>query len=125
MRRLVSFSVLLCLVVAGSWSAEAAQSTAGGTAPTWPRQKCDFYAKAWHKLLPMSEGKGVTAEFITGNEAFIAAGCSNGADVCPSSRADIELANRLTMAAMNFGTASSFLPFVCRQRPAPTTRDAG
>jgi hypothetical protein len=57
---------------------------------------------------------GVTEHFIKGNEAFIAAGCSNGADVCPESPEDFALANKLTIAAMGFGTASTFLPFVCR-----------
>lgn len=58
--------------------------------------------------------KGVSDHFIAGNEAFIAAGCSNGADVCPRSAKDVDLANKLTLAAMGFGTASTFLPFVCR-----------
>lgn len=57
---------------------------------------------------------GVTEHFVKGNEAFIAAGCSNGADVCPRSPKDFDLANKLTIAAMGFGTASTFLPFVCR-----------
>src|SRR3954463_5221823 len=80
---------------------------------TWPEKKCGFYRKAWHELLDLSGRKGITPAFVEGNEAFIAAGCSNGADVCPSSAEDIDLANKLTMAAMNFGTASSFLPFIC------------
>jgi hypothetical protein len=82
---------------------------------SWPAQKCAFYAKAWTELLELSGRADITDGFISGNEAFIAAGCSNGADVCPTSKGDIELANQLTVAAMNFGTASSFLPFVCRQ----------
>jgi hypothetical protein len=108
-RALLLFAVLM-LPVSG---ASAQPSTQPGT---WPQRKCGFYAKAWHDLLSMSEGRDITRAFIDGNEAFIAAGCSNGADVCPSSKGDIDLANRLTMAAMNFGTASSFLPFVCRTR---------
>lgn len=80
----------------------------------WTREKCVRYERAFRQLLPSVAPKGVTDGFIKGNESFIAAGCSNGADVCPNSPADFELANALTIAAMNFGTASTFLPFVCR-----------
>jgi len=110
-RALLLFAVLM-LPVFGASAQQSVQPSAG----TWAQKKCSFYAKAWQDLLSMSAGGDVTRAFIEGNEAFIAAGCSNGADVCPSSKGDIDLANRLTMAAMNFGTASSFLPFVCRTR---------
>lgn len=80
----------------------------------WTREKCVRYERAFRQLLPSVAPKGVTDSFIKGNESFIAAGCSDGADVCPKSPADFELANALTIAAMNFGTASTFLPFVCR-----------
>jgi hypothetical protein len=98
-------AALACVSLPSVEKATAAQKT-------WPERKCEFYAKAWREL---SGGDGVSAGFIKGNEAFIAAGCSNGADVCPETKADIDLANKLTMASMNFGTASSFLPFICRQ----------
>ena len=81
---------------------------------TWAEEKCARYDKAFHELLGMVGRDGVSAAFISGNKAFIAAGCSNGADVCPSSAKDFDLANKLTIAAMGFGTASTFLPFVCR-----------
>ncbi len=110
-RGLLLFAVLM-LPVFGASAQQSVQPSAG----TWAQKKCSFYAKAWHDLLSMSAGGDVTRAFIAGNEGFIAAGCSNGADVCPSSKGDIDLANRLTVAAMNFGTASSFLPFVCRTR---------
>jgi hypothetical protein len=80
----------------------------------WAEEKCARYDKAFHELLDMVGRDGVTEHFIKGNEAFIAAGCSNGADVCPESPEDFALANKLTIAAMGFGTASTFLPFVCR-----------
>lgn len=87
---------------------------ASGTPDAWTQEKCVRYERAWRELLPTFVAKGVTGAFVSGNEAFIAAGCANGADVCPASPADFELANALTIAAMNFGTASTFLPFVCR-----------
>jgi hypothetical protein len=92
-----------------------AQNGGGTEHRTWQEKKCAFYAKAWRELLALSRDTGVTEAFIRGNEEFIAAGCSNGADICSSAPADIALANKLTIAAMNFGTASTFLPFICRQ----------
>lgn len=110
---------LLHLLLLGLFWATASalpgQVASAEEAKSWPQEKCDFYARAWHDLYKLSDRAHVTDAFVEGNEAFIAAGCSNGADVCPSSKADIDLANNLTMAAMNFGTASSFLPFICRQ----------
>ncbi|CDZ36094.1 hypothetical protein NOJ28_13585 [Neorhizobium galegae] len=74
------------------------------------------YERAWKRAKDFIGLEGVSDDFIKGNEKFIADGCSSGADVCPHSPQEIKLANALTMAAMNFGTASSFLPFICRQR---------
>jgi hypothetical protein len=87
---------------------------AEGELDAWSQAKCARYDKAFHELLHLGDRKGVTEAFIEGNEDFIKAGCSNGADVCPQSPADFELANDLTLAAMGFGTASTFLPFICR-----------
>ena len=82
----------------------------------WAKEKCVRYERAWKRATDFVGPNGISREFIEGNEKFIADGCSSGADVCPRSAEEIKLANVLTMAAMNFGTASSFLPFVCRQR---------
>jgi hypothetical protein len=89
---------------------------APAAARSWAQDKCVRYDAAFHDLLKMVGRDGVTDHFIKGNEAFIAAGCSNGADVCPISPKDFDLANKLTLAAMSFGTASTFLPFICRVR---------
>jgi hypothetical protein len=107
----------MTLMVALAASGNVAWAQQGGDAgrQTWAQKKCAFYAQAWRDLLASSRGTGVSDAFIRGNEDFIAAGCSNGADICSSLPADIALANKLTIAAMNFGTASTFLPFVCRQ----------
>jgi hypothetical protein len=104
---LVLSFVALSLVAQGRAAAAAEQDT-------WAAEKCIRYDKAFHELLDMVGRDGITEHFIKGNEAFIAAGCSNGADVCPKSEKDFDLANKLTLAAMSFGTASTFLPFVCR-----------
>ncbi|MBR0555671.1 hypothetical protein J5J10_08245 [Ciceribacter sp. L1K23] len=83
----------------------------------WTVEKCVRYDRAFNELLDFVGPEGVTADFVSGNRKFISDGCSSGADVCPVSDKDIELANALTIAAMGFGTASSFLPFVCRSTP--------
>ncbi|SFB53150.1 hypothetical protein SAMN03159496_04778 [Rhizobium sp. NFR07] len=115
MSRALHLMVLLTAMLVTPIGVASAQQGAGPGHKTWQERKCAFYAEAWRELLASSRETGVTEEFIRGNEAFIAAGCSNGADICSSSPADIALANKLTIAAMNFGTASTFLPFVCRQ----------
>jgi hypothetical protein len=107
--------IMLVAILAATAGAARAQQGVGAQHQTWQEKKCAFYAKAWRELLALSRDTGVTEAFIRGNEAFIAAGCSNGADICSSAPADIALANKLTIAAMNFGTASTFLPFICRQ----------
>jgi hypothetical protein len=96
----------------------AAPPVSAETEPdAWTREKCARYDKAFLELLELGGRDGVTTGFIQGNENFIKAGCSNGADVCPQSPADFDLANKLTLAAMGFGTASTFLPFICRVSP--------
>ncbi|CAN7461905.1 hypothetical protein [Rhizobium sp. LjRoot254] len=103
--------ILLALAcVAGAASAVHAE----GEPDAWSQAKCARYDKAFHELLDLGDRKGETEGFIKGNEDFIKAGCSNGADVCPQSAGDFKLANDLTLAAMGFGTASTFLPFICR-----------
>lgn len=51
---------------------------------SWAQEKCARYDKAFHELLDLVGRDGITEHFVSGNEAFIAAGCSNGADVCMS-----------------------------------------
>lgn len=103
---MMAMAVVLC-------AAPRAQADPGPDA--WSREKCVRYEKAFHELLDLGGRQGVTESFIKGNEDFIKAGCSNGADVCPQSPEDFKLANNLTIAAMDFGTASTFLPFICRK----------
>jgi hypothetical protein len=109
-RRAVGISLIAFLLAAVG----SATSAPPANARTWAEEKCARYDKAFHELLDMVGRDGISEHFIKGNEAFIAAGCSNGADVCPQSTGDFDLANKLTLAAMGFGTASTFLPFVCR-----------
>lgn len=82
----------------------------------WTQKKCTFYAQAFDQILAEVGPKGLSERFIAENRAFIKAGCSNGTDICPVSDEEFEVANRLSIAAVNFGTTGSFLPFLCRTR---------
>lgn len=82
--------------------------------PDWPRVKCERYARAWNDALARRGRDGLTAGFVDAHEAFLASGCTARADVCPRSPKDFDMANLLTVLAMNAGTASTFLPFACR-----------
>jgi hypothetical protein len=76
--------------------------------------KCTRYQAAWGEALARFGRRGLGQEFLDGHAAFLASGCRAGRDVCPRSPEELALADALTIAAMNFGTASTFLPFACR-----------
>lgn len=82
--------------------------------PAWSAEKCRAYAAAWDAELLGARPDGLGAAFLEGNEAFIASGCSEGRAICPQNDLEFAMANRLTIAAMNMGAASTFLPFACR-----------
>lgn len=98
------------LLAAAALSPASAQE-----APDWRAEKCERYRKDWREALRRRGPAGLSAEFITGHEAFLAAGCPTPGDVCPRSREELALANILTIRAMNAGMASTFLPFRCRR----------
>ena len=106
----------LLLILAVTWAGIGSARAEDTEVKAWAKEKCVRYERAWIRAKDFIGLDGVSNDFIKGNEKFIADGCSSGADVCPHSPQEIKLANALTMAAMNFGTASSFLPFICRQR---------
>lgn len=82
-------------------------------APTqWQVTKCRVYADALRDARRDRED-GLSRSFIEENDAFIAKGCTERMPVCPRTQADLEIANILTILAMNAGTASTFLPFAC------------
>lgn len=75
--------------------------------------RCAHYDKAWRDLVAKRGTEGLSADFIARHDVFIANGCSQKPDVCPRSPAELEIANVMTIVAMNDGTASTFLPFGC------------
>lgn len=118
MRLRPATAILLSSLVLAPSSASAASQDEVAAPDAWTIEKCDRYHRAFMDLLKVFEGRDITDGFIRGNRDFIAAGCSNGADICPTSPGDMEFANALTLMAMNGGAASSFLPFICRTSPA-------
>ncbi|MGC4410225.1 hypothetical protein D4A92_13000 [Rhizobium rosettiformans] len=113
---LIAAFALLLSGVTSPFLAEAEE--AGTTAEErsdWQRKKCDVYRQAFAEILDHVGREGVSPAFIAKNEAFIESGCLADVDACPQTKADIEVANGLTIASMNAGAASSFSPFRCRQ----------
>ena len=88
----------------------------------WVEQKCQTYAEAWTQALALFGSGEMNYAFIAGNENFIASGCTEAGDICPRSTQELEIANALTLALMNAGTASTYLPFHC---PQPQSSEGG
>lgn len=80
---------------------------------SWPEEKCHRYALSWSEALTRFGRAGLSEEFLTRHDAFLASGCRTR-NVCPRSPRELAMADVMTIAAMNAGTASSFVPFICR-----------
>ena len=78
---------------------------------SWVEQKCGAYEAAWTDAVAAADETQV-------NYAFIAGGCTEPVEACPRSRVELDIANALTLAMMNAGAASTFLPFRCPVEPA-------
>ncbi|MCZ8374836.1 MAG: hypothetical protein O9342_05620 [Beijerinckiaceae bacterium] len=102
--------ILLAAALAVTPQIVLAQQPAG---EDWPRVKCDRYAKATAEALQRFGRAGLGVEFLARHEAFLAAGCEGGRDVCPKSPEELRLANALVIRGMNAGLASTFFPFGC------------
>jgi hypothetical protein len=97
----LALAVALCLVGAGPAPAQA------------PSPRCPGYAAAWAAAQARFGLQGIGAGFIDAHEAFLASGCRRRAAICPQGEAETRLADAMTIAAMNAGAASSFVPFRC------------
>ena len=80
----------------------------------WAEVKCARYTKAWHEALRRYGRTGLSEEFLSRHDAFLASACMGEANVCPRSPEELALANVMVIQAMNAGTASTFPPFACR-----------
>jgi hypothetical protein len=102
---MLRIAALLCIALGG---AAEAQPTRG-----WTEEKCARYGRSWIEALAHFGRDGLSAAFVTRHEAFLASGCRSREAVCPLSAEELALADALTIAAMNAGMASSFVPFRC------------
>jgi hypothetical protein len=103
--RLALAALLLCLA-----------PQVGAQAPpvrAWTAEKCSRYGQSWSEALSRYGREGLSDEFLARHDAFLASGCRTR-DVCPRSPRELRLADVMTIAAMNAGAASSFVPFICR-----------
>ena len=118
-RHYLGSSIALVLSLTGQTSlAYAAGQEAGTTVEArsdWQRKKCEVYRQAFIEILDHVGREGVSDVFMARNQEFIDSGCLADVDACPGTKADIEVANGLTIASMNAGAASSFSPFRCRE----------
>ncbi|MDO9501540.1 hypothetical protein [Falsiroseomonas sp.] len=85
----------------------------GQASRDWNAEKCARYAAMWPQALAMFGREGLGAEFLDRHAAFLESGCRARIEVCPRSAQELALADAMTIAAMNAGTASSFVPFRC------------
>lgn len=106
-----SFSLATtCLALAASLTAVSAQEPQSD----WQLEKCRIYEGSWEEALEFFGSDNINYAFLAENENFIASGCTDNSYVCPQSSQEFEIANALTIAMMNAGTASTFLPFRCK-----------
>ena len=80
----------------------------------WPEVKCQRYRAAYGEAIARLGTKGMRPEFLEKHRAFMEGGCTAKADICPVSKEELELANRLVMLGMNRGMSGTFFPFACR-----------
>jgi len=103
------------LVLAVSLPMGISQAQKGQTTDKpWREIKCDRYHHAWSQALARFGRDGLSADFISRHEAFLASGCRGLRDACPRSEREFALANAMTIHSMIGGAASTFAPFACR-----------
>ena len=85
----------------------------------WPEVKCQRYRAAYGEAIARLGTRGMRPEFLEKHSAFMAGGCTAKADICPVSKEELELANRLVMLGMNRGMSGTFFPFACRSEKRP------
>lgn len=76
-------------------------------------EKCQIYKTVFDEVMRNSITHQLSDKFKSENIAFIQSGCIDYAYVCPRSIYDFAAANEITVATMNKGLASTFVPFKC------------
>ncbi len=105
--RLPAAAALLLALAAGQASAQTAPGR------NWAEEKCHRYRQASDDALRRQGREGLSRDFLAAHARFIAGGCTGAERICPRSSREIDLANVLTVRAMNAGMASTFLPWAC------------
>ena len=109
---------LIALAIAAmsyAWATPGALASSPTVAPQdWHDVKCLRYKKAWAEVLGQEGMRGLGREFLDRHDAFLASNCTRRSDVCPRSAEELKLANIMVIRSMNFGAASTFVPFYCR-----------
>lgn len=95
------------------WLALLAGLLAAGAASAQPSPRCPRYAADWAAAQRHFDLTAISPGFLAAHQAFLDSGCRSRAPICPGSDAETRLADAMTIAAMNAGAASSFLPFRC------------
>ncbi|MET3899522.1 hypothetical protein ABIB57_003477 [Devosia sp. UYZn731] len=91
----------------------ASTAQPGPDSSDWQRTKCEIYRQSWDKALGFFGSDNLNHSFIAQNENFIESGCAAPPSICAQSSQELDMANALTIAMMNAGAASTFLPFRC------------
>jgi len=113
MRKMRFLLVALCFAAALAAPGMAAPDGNMSVA-AWAQEKCARYSKAWDAIAPGFGIERLGDAFVTNHAAFLESDCTLPANVCPRSAAELEMANLLSLAALNAGMTGSFVPFACR-----------
>ena len=106
---------ILCQTLAAVAAITGALAAQATVAPrNWHDAKCTRYKQAWSDALARAGTRGLGQEFLARHAAFLASNCTRRSDVCPRSQEELRLANAMVIRSMNFGAASTFVPFYCR-----------
>jgi hypothetical protein len=79
----------------------------------WQKEKCSRYARDWNEAVRRYGERGLSAEFVAGNAAFIRSGCLSPDKVCPHAGKDRQFADVLAIRVVNEGMSPTLLPFDC------------
>lgn len=86
---------------------------ASSQAAAQPSPRCPRYAADWAAAQRHFDLTAISLGFVAAHQTFLDSGCRSRAPICPRGPAETHLADAMTIAAMNAGAASSFLPFRC------------
>ncbi|WP_123876566.1 hypothetical protein [Fuscovulum blasticum] len=82
-------------------------------ADSWPERKCAIFAEAWASAVPDTGPAAPSPGFRAPVEAFLARACADPRDACPTTPADLALADTLALIVVQEGMSTTFLPFAC------------